>query len=347
MIVVTGATGNIGRTLVPLLTEVGEEVVAVSRQPQPAGFPAGVRHARADVGNAASMRPVLDGAEAFFILLGGELNGHGESPKALLDAAGAAGVKRVVLLSSQINSTRPDALSHARLREFEAAVHASGVDFTILRPGGFASNAFAWAEPVRTQRTVFAPFADVALPVIDPADIAEVASVALREDGHAGRTYELTGPEAISPSGQAAVISEALGEEVALVELSRGRPMPAWRSSCPRRSSAAPWTSSASRCRPSGRSAPTWRTSSAVRPAPSVHGSRAICRPSSRARPGRAEDGARSGRTGAPSRRVDQHGRTAPTLQFRGLIHRRLRLTTILPAYSVTRRGGGRGGQGG
>lgn len=221
MIVVTGATGNIGRTLVPLLAEAGEEVVAVSRQSQPAGLPAGVRPARADIGNAASMRPVLAGAEAFFILLGGELNGHGESPKALLDAAGAAGVKRVVLLSSQINSTRPEAPSHARLREFEAVVHASGVDFTILRPGGFASNAFAWAESVRTRRTVFAPFADVALPVIDPADIAEVASVVLREDGHVGRTYELTGPEVISPSGQVAAISEALGEEVAFVELSR------------------------------------------------------------------------------------------------------------------------------
>lgn len=167
------------------------------------------------------MRPVLEGAHAFFILLGGELNGRGESPKALLDAAVAAGVERVVLLSSQINRTRPEAASHTRLREFEAAVRESGPDFTILRPGGFASNAFAWAESVRTERTVFAPFADVALPVVDPADIAAVAAAALREDGHAGRTYELTGPEAISPRQQAAVISEALGEEVAFVELSR------------------------------------------------------------------------------------------------------------------------------
>ncbi|MFE4264331.1 SDR family oxidoreductase [Streptomyces sp. NPDC056883] len=221
MIVVTGTTGNIGRTLVPLLAEAGEEVVAVSRQPQFAGLPAGARHARADVGDAESMRPVLDGADAFFILLGGELNGRGESPKALLDAAEAAGVKRVVLLSSQINSTRPEALSHTRLREFEAAVRASGPEFTILRPGGFASNAFAWSESVRTKRTIFAPFGDVALPVVDPADIAGVAAAALLEDGHAGRTYELTGPEAISPRRQAAVISEALGEEVTFVELSR------------------------------------------------------------------------------------------------------------------------------
>ncbi|MBA2813763.1 NAD(P)H-binding protein [Streptomyces sp. KM273126] len=221
MIVVTGATGNIGRTLVPLLAERGEDVVAVSRRPQPEGLPAGVRHAQADVGNSASMRRVLDGADSFFLLLGGELNSHGESPDALIGAALDAGVKRFVLLSSQINSTRPEALSHTRLRDFEAAVRASGADFTILRPGGFASNALAWAESVRAQRTVFAPFGDVALPVIDPADIAAVAAAALHEEGHAGRTYELTGPEAISPRQQAAVISQSLGEDVAFVELSR------------------------------------------------------------------------------------------------------------------------------
>ncbi|MEF9906036.1 SDR family oxidoreductase [Streptomyces sp. P9-A2] len=221
MIVVTGATGNIGRTLVPLLAEAGEDVVAVSRRPRPEGLPAGIRRAQADVGNSASMRPVLDGADAFFILLGGELNGHGESPNALLDAALDAGVKRIVLLSSQINATRPEALSHTRLRDYEAAVRASGADFTILRPGGFASNALAWAEPIHIKRTIFAPFGDVALPVIDPADIAAVAAVALREEGHAGCTYELTGPEAISPRRQAAVISQALSEEVTFVELSR------------------------------------------------------------------------------------------------------------------------------
>ncbi|MCI3931322.1 SDR family oxidoreductase [Streptomyces sp. AN091965] len=221
MIVVTGATGNIGRTLVPLLADAGEDVVAVSRREAPADLPAGVRHARADVGSAADMAPVLAGADALFLLIGGELNAHGESPRALLDAAVGAGVKRVVLVSSQLNSTRPEAPSHARLREFEAAVRGSGLDFTVLRPGGFASNAYAWADAVRSERTVFAPFADVALPVVDPADIAEVAAAALREDGHAGRTYELTGPRAVSPRQQAAALAEALGEEVTFVELSR------------------------------------------------------------------------------------------------------------------------------
>ncbi|MER7768247.1 NAD(P)H-binding protein [Kitasatospora sp. NPDC096140] len=221
MITVTGATGNIGRTLVELLAGADEEVVAVSRQPQPTPAQTGVRWTQGGVGDAASMRPALEGARALFLLLAGELNSRGESPNALLDAAADAGVERIVLVSSQVSATRPDAPSHARLREFEAAVRGSGLDFTVLRPSGFASNAFAWAETVRTGRTVHAPFGDVALPVVDPADIAAVAAVALREDGHAGRTYELTGPEPISPRRQAAALSEALDEEVTFVELSR------------------------------------------------------------------------------------------------------------------------------
>ncbi|NUP27390.1 MAG: NAD(P)H-binding protein, partial [Nocardia sp.] len=197
------------------------EVTAVSRGPRPADAAADVRWARADIGTGAGLRSALEGARALFLLLGGDLNSRGESPEALLDIATDAGVERIVLVSSQVGATRPEARSHARLREFESAVRAAGQDFTILRPGGFASNAFAWAETVRTNRTIFAPFGDVGLPVVDPADIAAVAAAALTEDGHAGRVYELTGPELISPRRQAAVIAEALGEEVTFVELSR------------------------------------------------------------------------------------------------------------------------------
>jgi uncharacterized protein YbjT (DUF2867 family) len=68
---------------------------------------------------------------------------------------------------------------------------------------------------------VAAPFGDVALPAVDPADIAEVAAVALREPGHAGNTYTLTGPAPISPRQQTASIGDAIGEPVQFVELSR------------------------------------------------------------------------------------------------------------------------------
>ncbi|GGU13328.1 SDR family oxidoreductase [Streptomyces lateritius] len=221
MIVVTGATGNVGRPLVAALSAAGAQVTAVSRRPLPVDLPEGARHVQADLSRAESLREALEGAKALFILLGPELLGPGESPHTLLGLAKEAGVRKVVLLSSQASGTRPEAVSHDRLREFEAAVRASGLEWTILRPGGFASNAFAWAESVRTERTVMAPFADVALPVVDPADIAAVAAVALREEGHAGQTYVLTGPVAISPREQAAALAEALGEEVSFVELTR------------------------------------------------------------------------------------------------------------------------------
>ncbi|MFE5923956.1 NAD(P)H-binding protein [Streptomyces sp. NPDC056468] len=221
MFAITGASGNVGRPLVETLAAAGEKVTAVSRNPLSYDLPEGARHVRADLADPATLGPALEGAEALFILLAGELLGGGAPAADVLTAAKEAGVRRVVLLSSQINGTRPDALSHGRLREFEEAVRSSGLDWTILRPGGFASNAYAWIESVRTQRAVIAPFADVALPVVDPADISEVAAVVLREEGHDGRTYELTGPAAVTPREQTTALAEAIGEQVGFVELTR------------------------------------------------------------------------------------------------------------------------------
>ncbi|MBL1115012.1 NAD(P)H-binding protein [Streptomyces sp. 110] len=221
MIVVTGATGNVGRPLVETLVASGERVTAVSRRPTGTELPEGVRHHRAELADPGSLRPALEGADALFLLFAGELLAGTARTGELLDVARSAGVRRVVLLSSQAAGTRPEAVSHAPMRAFEDAVRKSGLDWTILRPGGFASNAFAWAESVRKERVIAAPFADVGLPVVDPADIAEVAAATLREPGHAGRMYELTGPAPVTPRGQAHAIADALGEPVRFTELSR------------------------------------------------------------------------------------------------------------------------------
>jgi uncharacterized protein YbjT (DUF2867 family) len=222
MIVVTGATGNVGRPLVRALAAAGVPVTAVSRRAPAAGeLPPGVRHVRADLASPEGPVAALAGAKTLFLLVAGELLGPGARPYELVETAVAGGVRSIVLLSSQAAGTRPGAVSHEPLRAFEAAVRGSGTDWTVLRPGGFASNALAWADSVRTARTVAAPFADVALPVVDPADVAEAAAVVLRDGTHAGRTYELTGPEAVSPRRQAAVIGEELGTPLRFVELSR------------------------------------------------------------------------------------------------------------------------------
>ncbi|MFJ9575228.1 SDR family oxidoreductase [Streptomyces sp. NPDC101191] len=219
MIVVTGVTGNVGRLLVEALAAAGEEVTAVSRRPGAAPLPEGVRHRSADLARPEGPKAAFAGADAVFLLVAGV--GDELRPREIVAAAVAAGVRRVVLQSSQLLGTRPDSVSHRPLREFEAAVRESGLEWTVLRPSGFASNAFLWADAVRTARTVAAPFADVALPVVDPADIAEVAAAALREDGHAGRTYVLTGPAPVTPREQVAALARAVDAPVRFVGQTR------------------------------------------------------------------------------------------------------------------------------
>ncbi|MGW2051654.1 NAD(P)H-binding protein [Streptomyces sp. NPDC001858] len=221
MFVVTGATGNVGRSLVQALAAAGAQVTATSRGISDADVPESVQYTRADLVDPESLRPVFDGADALFLQSGGP-SAHLLSPQDILDVAKAGGVGRVVLLSSQGVATRPHSASHGDLgRSIEDAVRQSGMDWTILRPGGFNSNAYAWAESVRARRTAAAPFADIGLPTIDPDDIAEVAAAALREDGHAGQTYELTGPALSTPRQRAEAIAEALGEPVRFIEQTR------------------------------------------------------------------------------------------------------------------------------
>ncbi|WP_030690122.1 SDR family oxidoreductase [Streptomyces globisporus] len=214
MIVVTGATGNVGRPLVEMLAAAGEEVTAVSRRPA-VGLPAGVTHRRGDLADVDGLKGLFEGAEAVYLLVAGL--GDEVRPREIVAAAVACGVRRIVFQSSQLVGTRTDSVSHEILRAFETAVRESGVEWTVLRPGGFASNAFLWAEQVRSARTVAAPFADVALPVVDPADIAEMAAAALRDSAHAGRTYVLTGPVAVSPREQVRALADALDAPVEFV----------------------------------------------------------------------------------------------------------------------------------
>ncbi|GAA3094429.1 uncharacterized protein YbjT (DUF2867 family) [Kribbella aluminosa] len=205
MIVITGATGNVGRPLVQTLTALGEDVVPVSRS--------GAGH-QADLTEPETLRPVLDGAKAVFLLTSADFLARGNL-RSVVDVLRESGVPRVVLLSSQGVTTQRHPSVH------EDAVTGSGLEWTILRPGNFASNALAWAESIRTQRAMYAPYADVALPAVDPQDIAEVAAAVLREPGHAGAVYTLTGPVAISPRQQAKVIEDAIGTPIQFTELTR------------------------------------------------------------------------------------------------------------------------------
>ncbi|GLY64306.1 SDR family oxidoreductase [Amycolatopsis taiwanensis] len=164
MIVVTGATGNVGRPLVRALAEAGEKVRAVSCQISGQDVPPGVEHRRVDLAEPADLEPALAGATALFLLASGAFVTRGDIAE-VLDIVRGSGVQRVVLLSSQVSSG-----DHPS--ELEDAVTRSGLAWTMLRPGNFASNSFQWAESVQTRRTVAAPFGDIALPAM-PEPIAE------------------------------------------------------------------------------------------------------------------------------------------------------------------------------
>ncbi|RKN65966.1 NAD-dependent epimerase/dehydratase family protein [Streptomyces klenkii] len=219
MIVVTGATGNVGRPLTRALAEAGRQVTAVSRHA--AAVPDGVRHVAADLAEPAGLKPVLAGAEALFVLLPGDMHAAGAGPASIIAEAAAGGVRRIVLLSSQGVATRPFGPTRIALRAVEGVLRESGLEWAVLRPGGFASNALWWAESIRTRRVVAAPFGDTGVPIIDPADIAEVAAACLLDDRHAGGVYELTGPEVITPRRQAEAIAAALGSPVRFHDLTR------------------------------------------------------------------------------------------------------------------------------
>ncbi|WP_329500591.1 SDR family oxidoreductase [Kitasatospora herbaricolor] len=219
MIVVTGATGNVGRPLTRALAEAGHQVTAVSRHA--AAVPYGVRHLAADLADPTGLEPALTGAEALFLLLSGNLHAAGSNPADIIGQAAASGVRRVVLLSTQGVATRPFGTTRIAMRAVEDVLRESGLEWAVLRPGGFASNALWWAESIRAQRVVAAPFGDVGVPIIDPADIAEVAAACLLEDRHAGGVYELTGPEVITPRQQAEAIAAALGSPVRFHDLTR------------------------------------------------------------------------------------------------------------------------------
>lgn len=214
MILVTGATGNIGTALVKELHAHGAGPLSgLTRDAARAGFPEGVEAVEGDLAEPASLRPALKGVRSLFLV------SRVGSDAEIIEAALQAGVEHVVLVSSITVQTHPHLGPADENLAVERLLRASGMAWTILRPTQFASNSLMWAAGIRGHETVRAPYADTALPTIHPADIASVARVALTEPGHQGRTYALTGPEPVTARQQAEALGAALGREVPFAEI--------------------------------------------------------------------------------------------------------------------------------
>jgi uncharacterized protein YbjT (DUF2867 family) len=211
MYLITGSTGNVGADLVDILASSGAPVRALSRGP---GDRDDIEYATGDLNDAATVRPALAGVRGLFLL-----PGYDGLPAVLSDARGA-GVERVVLLSSSAaaGGDRSNAITAFMLAS-EEAVRDSGLEWTILRAYGFMSNTLRWLPELSTGDVVREPFPDVPVAMIDPRDIAAVAAAALREPGHAGQTYVLSGPEPLRPADRLATLGEMLHRSLTLDRL--------------------------------------------------------------------------------------------------------------------------------
>jgi uncharacterized protein YbjT (DUF2867 family) len=220
-VLVTGATGRIGRMVIDQLIDAEVPVRALTRRPEAAAsLPANVEVVTGDLTEPASLDAGLRGAGAVFLVW--------TAPPATVPAVierVAAHARRVVFLSSPhqtphpfFRQPNPMAVLHA---DIERLIAAAGVESVILRPGMFASNCLSWwAGAIRAGDVVRWPYAAAETAPVDDRDVAAVAARTLYEDGHAGGDYVLTGPESLRQAEQVRIIGEVLGRGIKFEELS-------------------------------------------------------------------------------------------------------------------------------
>jgi uncharacterized protein YbjT (DUF2867 family) len=216
-ILVTGARGAIARNVIDLLLAAGTPVRAASRVPGATDLPAGVEPVRVDFTAPETLAPALEGVEKVFLYAA-----H-EGIEDFLAAAKAAGVKHLVLLSSAAVAMPEveENLITRMHRGAERPIEASGLPWTFVRPGMFATNSLWWADSIRKEGVVRVPFPETPVNPIHERDIAEVAFTALSEGGHEGQAYLVDGPGHLTQRRQVELIGEAIGREIAVEELPR------------------------------------------------------------------------------------------------------------------------------
>ncbi len=239
MIGVIGGTGNTGRAVVAALQAKGADFRCLVRDLGKAAETLGsdVELVQADTADAATIEAGLAGCDKLFLLTG-HSPAMGEQQIAAIEAAKRAGVKHIVKLSGGDAVATPDCPSKIGQAHWqvEEALKASGVEWTILRPGLFMQNFLNMAGMVKEQSKIMMPVpADVEAGMIDVRDTADVAAEVLTGDGHNGQSYSLASANR-TPGDVAAVLSAELGREIAFVQVPmegavgamKERGMPEW-----------------------------------------------------------------------------------------------------------------------
>jgi uncharacterized protein YbjT (DUF2867 family) len=219
-ILVTGASGQIGREVLAQLDAAGVPVRALSRTPQTAGLPSGVEVVAGDLSAPETLDAALDAVAAVFLVWTAPL----ASAARAIDRI-ASRAERIVFLSAPIRTNHPFFQQPNEVRHIHAGVEdlieRSGMRWTMLRPGPFALNCLNWWAPQIRKGDVVRWFHGAAqTAAVHERDIAAVAVRALCDDGHAGRDYVLTGPESLTQRAQLTTIGDVIGRTLVFDEVS-------------------------------------------------------------------------------------------------------------------------------
>ncbi|MEV6038307.1 NmrA family NAD(P)-binding protein [Nonomuraea sp. NPDC052116] len=208
-ILVTGATGTVGRLVVEELLAAGQHVRALTRNPAKAGLPESVEVVAGDLARPETLKDAFEGVTgAHFINFAGDDYAALPDGAAIVELAVKAGVRRVTVLGGREDGP------------LEQALAATDLEWTLLHPVEFMSNTLRWwAQTVKTEGVIKEPFGDRLSALVHERDIAAVAATVLVEGGHGGRTYVLTGPEAITLRQKVEILGTSIGSHVEYVEL--------------------------------------------------------------------------------------------------------------------------------
>jgi uncharacterized protein YbjT (DUF2867 family) len=222
MILVTGATGNVGSELVKKLSARGEKVRAFVRnrsQTKAIALP-GVEFVEGDFSNPSSFVRALAAVDRLFLLMPSSADVERQQ-KECVDAGRQSAVRHIVYLSQLGADERS---KKGRFQRYHGAVEnhirKSGISFTFLRPNLFMQGLLNFRASISSQGAIYAPAGNATISVVDVRDIAAVAERALTEPGHDGKVYEITGPESLTHGEMAATLSLVLGKPVKHVDVS-------------------------------------------------------------------------------------------------------------------------------
>lgn len=218
-ILVTGATGTIGRHVVDQLVNKGEQVRALTRNPAKANLPDEVEVIKGNLNSAETLKGAFKGVKGLFLIISSdEYQANLQTDPKLIELAEGAGVKRVSVLVGYEEGAVEEALKN------------SGMEWTLIKPGEFMANVLVdWQESIRLDGVVREPFGNALSARVHEADIAAVAVTSLIENGHHRQSYLLTGPEVLSRIEAVRTISEGIGKEIKFEEMSENEARQSWR----------------------------------------------------------------------------------------------------------------------